>query len=71
MIRKKLITGHYIIDLTGPQGNAYVLLGYARGFGRQLKFDTKTIEEEMTSGDYENLVNVFDKHFGHFVILER
>jgi hypothetical protein len=71
MIRKKLITGRYIIDLTGPQGNAYVLLGYAQGFGRQLKLDTKTIQEEMTSGDYENLVNVFDKYFGHFVILER
>jgi hypothetical protein len=22
-------------------------------------------------GDYENLVNVFDKHFGHFVTLYR
>jgi hypothetical protein len=71
MIRKKLITGHYIIDLTGPQGNAWVLLGYARDFGRQLKFDTGTIHKEMTSGDYENLVNVFDKYFGNFVILER
>ena len=71
MIRKKLITGHYIIDLTGPQGNAFVLLGYAKDFGRQLKFDTEIIQEEMTSGDYENLVNVFDKYFGNFVILER
>jgi len=71
MIRKKLITGRYIIDLTGPQGNAYVLLGYAQDFGRQLKFDYKNIQEEMTSGDYENLVNVFDKYFGNFVILER
>jgi len=71
MIRKKLITGRYIIDLTGPQGNAYVLLGYAQDFGRQLKLDYKNIQEEMTSGDYENLVNVFDKYFGNFVILER
>ena len=71
MIRKKLITGRYIIDLTGPQGNAYVLLGYAQDFGRQLKLDYKSIQEEMTSGDYENLVNVFDKYFGNFVILER
>ena len=71
MIRKKSTSGHYIIDLTGPQGNAYVLLGYAQDFGQRLNFDTKTIQEEMTSGDYENLVNVFDKYFGHFVILER
>jgi hypothetical protein len=25
----------------------------------------------MTSGDYENLVQTFDKYFGSFVILER
>jgi hypothetical protein len=25
----------------------------------------------MMKGDYENLVNVFDKHFGHFVTLYR
>jgi hypothetical protein len=26
---------------------------------------------EMKSGDYENLVLVFDKYFGDYVILER
>ena len=26
---------------------------------------------EMQSGDYENLLNVFDREFGDFVILER
>jgi hypothetical protein len=25
----------------------------------------------MMAGDYENLVNVFDKNFGHFVTLYR
>jgi len=25
----------------------------------------------MTSGDYENLITVFDKYFGDYVILER
>ena len=30
MIRKKQENyGPYVIDLTGPQGNAFVLLGYA------------------------------------------
>jgi hypothetical protein len=29
------------------------------------------IMEEMRSGDYEHLVETFDRHFGHFVILER
>ena len=70
MIRKKgssIVT----IDLTGPEGNAYVLLGYAKNFAEQLSLDYEVIREEMTSGDYGNLVNVFDKHFGSFVILER
>ena len=60
-----------IIDLTGPEGNAYVLMSYAIKFSKQLGFDNEPIVEEMMSGDYENLIQVFDKHFGKFVILER
>ncbi len=75
MIRKKKEnTGPIVIDLTGPQGNAYVLLGYANDFGKQLGWDSEQLEHintEMTSGDYENLIKVFDREFGEFVILER
>lgn len=60
-----------VIDLTGPQGNAFALMGYAQSLGRQLGFDTDEIIEEMKSGDYENLVSVFDRFFGDYVILER
>jgi hypothetical protein len=59
------------IDLTGPEGNAYVLMGYAKSFAKQLGMDHKALIEEMCSGDYENLVNVFDRNFGHFVTLYR
>jgi hypothetical protein len=59
------------IDLTGPDGNAFVLLGRARRFARQLGLDENKIHGEMTSGDYENLIQVFDKYFGHFVTLYR
>jgi hypothetical protein len=38
---------------------------------KQLGLDAKAIREEMMKGDYENLVNVFDKHFGNFVTLYR
>ena len=75
MIRKKQENyGPYVIDLTGPQGNAFVLLGYAKQFARQLKFGSELkdkIVSEMTEGDYEHLVETFDKYFGEFVILER
>lgn len=59
------------IDITGPKGNADYLLGIAKAFARQLGVDTKAIEEEMQSGDYENLITVFDKYFGEYVDLVR
>jgi len=72
MIRsKKENKGPVIIDLTGPDGNAYVLLGYASEFAKQLGLDFDKVKTEMTSGDYENLLEVFDGYFGSFVILER
>ena len=60
-----------VIDLSGPDGNAYSLMAYATKFARQLKLDDKAIITEMMTGDYENLLQVFDKHFGAYVILER
>ena len=74
MIRKKQPQKEIIIDLTGPDGNAFALMGYARRFARQLgysKEDQDQLLKLMTSGDYENLLEVFDDHFGSFVILER
>ena len=59
------------IDLTGPQGNVFFLLGTARNLAKQLDLDGTTICDEMTSGDYENLVQVFDKNFGSIVTLYR
>ena len=59
------------IDLTGPQGNAYYLLGTAEAFAKQLNLDDEAILEEMQESDYENLITVFDKHFGDYVDLVR
>ena len=59
------------IDLTGPDGNAYVLMGYASNLAKQLKKDEKAIKEDMRSGDYEHLVEVFDREFGDYVTLYR
>ena len=57
------------IDLTGPQGNAFVLIGYASNLAKQLKKDENAIKEDMQSGDYEHLVEVFDREFGDYVTL--
>jgi hypothetical protein len=60
-----------VIDLTGPDGNAFVLMAMARRYANQLGLDGTKIIEEMMSGDYENLLQVFDRNFGEWVILER
>ena len=71
MIRDKQQQSEIVIDLTGPDGNAYALLAYAKRFAQQFDLDFNQIKDEMTSGDYENLVQVFDEYFGDFVVLER
>jgi hypothetical protein len=59
------------IDLTGPDGNAFMLIGKAGSLAKQLGLDKDAIQKELMAGDYENLIKVFDKHFGHFVTLYR
>ena len=71
MIRQKSQPSEIVIDLTGPEGNAFSLMARATSFAKQLGFDDDQIIEEMKSGDYENLISVFDKYFGDYVILER
>jgi hypothetical protein len=60
-----------VIDLTGPQGNAYFLMGMVKKLSNQLDMDGNEILKDMTSGDYENLIQVFDKNFGSVVTLYR
>ena len=70
MIKSKKQTG-IEIDLTGPDGNAFFLLGTAGRIAKQLGLDGKEIQAEMMKGNYEHLVGVFDNHFGSFVTLYR
>ena len=70
MIKDKLKgNGKIEIDLTGPDGNAYYILGVAKNLCNQVCVDFKPIMEEMTSGDYENLIKVFDDKFGSVVTM--
>jgi len=62
------------VDLTGPDGNAYYLLGLAQNLCGQLKyskFRTECILEEMKLTDYEGLLYTFDREFGILVTLWR
>ena len=60
----------FAINLDGPQGNANVLMGIAMNLANQVGLDGDKIIMEMRSGDYINLVKIFDKYFGKYVILE-
>ena len=63
-----------VIDLNGPEGNAFCLLGTAMSLCKQIGIrDTRTEEiiDEMKSSDSEHLILTFDKYFGKLVDLER
>jgi len=58
-----------VIDLNGPQGNAFYLMGVARNLANQLGLDSNSITKEMMSGDYLNVVATFEHYFGSIMYL--
>ena len=61
----------FVINLDGPDGNAFVLMAYAKRFAKDMGYASdEVILNNMKSGDYTNLVKTFDKYFGEYVILE-
>tara|TARA_Y100001963_G_C6725302_1_gene421167 strand:- start:855 stop:1091 length:237 start_codon:yes stop_codon:yes gene_type:complete len=62
------------IDLNGPKGNAFYLLGLAQDLSKKMGHDkarTERILEEMKLYNYECLLNTFDREFGMLVTLWR
>ena len=62
------------IDLTGPEGNAFVLLGYASMWAKQLGYteeECACLLDYMKMSSYDALVEIFDEEFGHFVTIWR
>ena len=70
-IISKDTTRKQVIDLTGPQGNAFYLLGTASKLCKQVGLDVTAVLDDMKSGDYEHLITRFDYHFGYIIDLER
>ena len=55
-----------VIDLNGPEGNAFCLLGTAMSLCKQIGIGVERTDEildEMRSDDYEHLIQTFDKYF--------
>ena len=62
------------IDLRGEKGNSMYLLGMVGSLGRRMGWSGEAISMVrglMMMGDYDDLLRVFDHHFGEFVILYR
>ena len=59
------------INLRGPEGNVFVLMGLAQRWARQKRLNSDEIIKDMMSDDYEHALSVIEKHFGEDVILIR
>lgn len=70
MIRSKTPASDIVINLDGPHGNANYLLSLAKDLAHQRGEHASPILNKMQCQDYNNLVEVFDSHFGDLVILE-
>ena len=71
IVKKQDKPGKIEVDLTGPDGNAFVLMGYAKRWARDLGLDGDLIQKEMMMGDYENLLDVIEHYFGDYIIMYR
>lgn len=58
------------VDLSGPCGNAFYLLGLAEDLAKQLDWDAEVILADMKSGDYEHLLDVFQENFGAVIAFQ-
>ena len=70
--RSELESRKIEIDLTGPEGNAFYLLGLVDALGKQLNIPLKIrsdIKQLMMTGSYDELLKTFDIWFGDYVVL--
>lgn len=58
-----------LIDLTGPEGNAFVLMGYASKYAKEEGKKFEPIQDDMMSSNYEHLLDVLMENFGHRIKL--
>ena len=60
-----------VIDLQGPKGNAFALMGYAVDLLRQLdrRDEVHDMRTKMMSGNYNNLLRIFEENFSDYVEL--
>ena len=59
------------VSRTTTSPSLKVIAKTRKSLAKQLGLNGSEIQAEMMQGDYEHLLEVFDKNFGDYVILER
>lgn len=59
-----------IIDIDGPEGNVFFLIGVAKKLADRLGLEGARIVTDMQAYDYAHALRVFNKNFGEYVTLE-
>ena len=58
------------VDLTGPDGNAFALIGMVYEICEEIDRNPNRIVRDMKSGYYDNLVEVFKRELEGYVEVE-
>lgn len=69
-ILKLTTPSQLVVDLRGPEGNAYMLIGLAERLGKTLGFSPdqrEDVQNRLKAKDYNHLVHVMEHYFGHCV----
>ena len=69
-MRRKNTRTAWEIDISGPDGNAFRIMGVVKNWCKQLGWKHKDIIEEMMKGDYEHLLMTVERYFPDVVFLE-
>ena len=70
MIRKKQAGREVVIDLDGPDGNVFALMGILGDVFKRSGIDPSPQIAAMQSGDYLNAIKVFNDCLGGTFVLE-
>ena len=72
MIKQKIAPRKPTIDLDGPDGNVFQLLGLAKSYCQQLGWDYDKFDAEVKffADSYEDVISIFDQWFGDYCDLE-
>lgn len=74
MLLKKENNPYIEVDLDGPNGNAFYLLGLVKKLNKNIlcmgEDENKKVCESLMTMDYNNLIQYIEDNFGAFVILK-